>query len=64
MTLLLKPEMMATMAMTVVTPTTMPRMVRPARSLCSRMATRAKRAFSPKPRRNMAINGCMVPPHS
>src|SRR5262245_53378558 len=42
-TLLLKPVTIATIAMTVVTPTTMPSVVRPERSLWSRIALRAKR---------------------
>mgnify|MGYP003289223355 CR=1 FL=1 len=37
--------------MTVATPTTMPRIVSEARSLCARTAISAKRMFSPKPRR-------------
>ena len=49
--LLLKPVTMETIAMTVATPTTIPRIVRPARSLCVRTASSAKRTFSPKPRR-------------
>src|SRR2546422_161550 len=48
-TLLLKPVTMATMTMTVVTPTTIPRTVRLERSLCSRMALNAKRTLPPKP---------------
>src|SRR5881397_2670851 len=51
-TLLLKPVTMATMTMTVVTPTTMPRMVRLERSVCSRMAPRAKRTLPPKLRQS------------
>src|ERR1700687_6441796 len=49
--LLLKPATIDTIAMTVATPTTIPRMVSPARSLCARTARSAKRTFSAKPRR-------------
>src|ERR1700682_3489368 len=49
--LLLKPVTIDTIAMTVATPTTIPRMVSPARSLWARTARNAKRTFSPKPRR-------------
>ena len=48
---LLKPVTIETIAMTVATPTTMPRTVSPARSLWARTASIAKRTFSPKPRR-------------
>src|SRR5436309_3847800 len=61
MTLLLKPETMATMSMTVVTPRTMPRVVSPARSFCSRMAPSAKRTFSKKPRRKTSRMKRMIP---
>ena len=54
--LLLKPVTIETIAMTVATPTTMPRIVRLARSLCARTASSAKRTFSPKPRRRVAEN--------
>jgi hypothetical protein len=49
--LLLKPVTMETIAITVATPTTMPSTVRIARSLCARTARKAKRKFSPRPRR-------------
>src|SRR5437588_10916979 len=49
--LLLKPVTMETIAITVATPTTIPRTVRNARNLCARTASRANRMFSPKPRR-------------
>src|SRR6266540_1367298 len=53
--LLLKPVTIETIAMTVATPTTMPRTVRPARSLWARTASSAKRTFSPKPRRRWVM---------
>src|SRR5215470_11999124 len=62
--LLLKPVTIETIAITVATPTTMPRIVSPARSLWARTAIRAKRMFSPKPRRNREKNwviGSLVP---
>src|SRR5450759_1597804 len=49
--LLLKPLMIETIAITVATPTTIPSTVRNARSLCARTARKAKRTFSPNPRR-------------
>ncbi len=48
--LLLKPVTIETIAMTVATPTTIPRTVNPARSLCRRTASIANRRFSPNPR--------------
>src|SRR5437763_14625264 len=45
-TLLLNPTIRETMAMTVATPITMPRMVRNERSLCPKTAVNAKRRFS------------------
>src|SRR5262245_48673684 len=51
-TLLLKPVTMATMTITVVTPTTMPSTVRLERSLCSSTALSAKRTLPPKPRQS------------
>src|SRR5262249_51455596 len=62
--LLLKPVTIETIAMTVATPTTMPRIVSPARSLWARTAISANRMFSPKPRRNREKNwviGSLVP---
>src|SRR5260221_10141545 len=52
MMLLLKPVTMATIAITVVTPTTIPRTVRVERSLCSRMELAEKRTLPAKPRMN------------
>jgi hypothetical protein len=49
--LLLKPVTIETIAITVATPTTIPRTVSEARSLCARTASSAKRVFSPNPRR-------------
>src|SRR5438552_6698097 len=49
--LLLKPVTIETIAITVATPTTIPRTVRNARSLWVRTARKAKRVFSPNPRR-------------
>ena len=54
MMLLLKPVTMATIAITVVTPTTMPRTVSVERSLCSTMELAAKRTLPVKPRTNAA----------
>src|SRR5262249_36104397 len=54
MMLLLKPVTMATIAITVVTPTTMPSTVSVDRSLCSRMDPAAKRTLPAKPRTNGA----------
>src|SRR5262245_60925022 len=54
MMLLLKPVMMATIAITVVTPTTMPRTVSVERSLCSRMDPAAKRTLPAKLRTKTA----------
>src|SRR5437016_4775801 len=56
MTLLLKPVTIATIAITVATPTTIPRIVSPDRSLCSRIALTPKSTFSAKPLRNVSIN--------
>src|SRR5258708_39310635 len=58
-TLLLKPVTIETMAITVVTPTTMPRTVSPERSLCSRRALNANRMFSKNPRRKVSIKRFM-----
>jgi len=52
-TLLLKPVTIATIAITVATPTTIPRIVKLDRSLCSRMALKPNRTFSAKPRRRL-----------
>src|SRR5713101_5899762 len=49
-TLLLNPVTMATMAITVVTPTTIPRMVSAERSFCSRTDPSAKSTLAEKPR--------------
>src|SRR5450755_3782795 len=57
--LLLKPVTMETIAITVATPTTTPRMVRAARSLWARRARRANRKFSPNPRRNRPDRGAI-----
>src|SRR5450759_3455469 len=56
MTLLLNPVTIATIAMTVVTPTTTPSTVRPERSLCSRIERKANRTFSAKPRRSTSVS--------
>ncbi len=52
MMLLLKPVTMATIAITVVTPTTIPSTVRVERSLCSTRELAAKRTLPAKPRTN------------
>jgi hypothetical protein len=54
--LLLKPLTIETIAITVATPTTIPRTVSPARSLWARTASIAKRTFSVKPRRRCEIS--------
>src|SRR5438552_17704836 len=56
MTLLLKPVTIATIAITVATPTTMPRVVSPERRLCSLMALTPKRTFSAKPLRKTSAS--------